>query len=421
MGAAERIAGALLLAAALAPPSARAQVREGPALDPWQEAAERALTGACEVDDDSGGPYCAASQGLGRLTPDEAGAVLLSLSGKEITARKSTLLETAGDQQAFIGCRLSALRGGRAGLEALDPAGPGGGVFAAPEPAFAKVGVFTSALFGFGSRDESAREAGFDYDRMGGAWGADFRAAQSLLLGVAGGFTRSRHAFDRTDGRLAADAYNVSGYAGVYPTEALRLEGIATYGWTRYETLRRAIDPGPPAGVLRAEGDSSGRYVALSAEAGYDFALGGLLFGPYGRVSYLDAALGSYTERGAGAFDLRVAGLGVYSLKSAVGAEASYAVSTSFGVLLPHVRFDYQHEFKDGRRTMHANFANAPITPAASIAVEIDPPDRDFFTLGAGVSAVFAGGFGCFVDYQPSLGLGRVENHGFAAGVRMEF
>ena len=53
--------------------------------------------------------------------------------------------------------------------------------------------------------------------------------------------------------------------------------------------------------------------------------------------------------------------------------------------------------------------------------IPTDNPDRDYFALGAGVSAVFSKGVSAFLYYETVLGLRDVTRHAFTAGVRLEF
>jgi outer membrane lipase/esterase len=157
---------------------------------------------------------------------------------------------------------------------------------------------------------------------------------------------------------------------------------------------------------------------------GYDFTARGFTFGPYGRLSYLKANIDAFQER----IDNTNPGFGlalgineqdVESLTWALGGQVSYALSTGFGVLVPQARFEWEHEFLDNQRTITARFVSDPLrTP---ILLDTDDPDRDYFNLGAGLSAVFQRGVSAFVYYETALALRDVTAHQVAVGLRLAF
>jgi uncharacterized protein with beta-barrel porin domain len=109
----------------------------------------------------------------------------------------------------------------------------------------------------------------------------------------------------------------------------------------------------------------------------------------------------------------------VESLTWALGGQVSYAVSTGFGVLVPQLRFEWEHEFLDSERTITARFVADPAnTP---ILLQTDNPDRDYFNFGAGLSAVFQRGVSAFVYYETVLALRDVTAHQVAVGLRLAF
>ena len=116
---------------------------------------------------------------------------------------------------------------------------------------------------------------------------------------------------------------------------------------------------------------------------------------------------------------LDVKGQTVESLVTALGTRVSYAVNTSIGVFMPTVHADWRHEALNGRRNIKAQFLNDPSNTIFFIPT--DDPDRDYFALGAGVSATFRKGLAAFLEYEGIVGLRDITNHNFTAGIRLEF
>jgi outer membrane autotransporter protein len=103
---------------------------------------------------------------------------------------------------------------------------------------------------------------------------------------------------------------------------------------------------------------------------------------------------------------------------TALGGQAAYAISTTWGVLSPLVRFEWEHEYKANSRTVTASVL---ADPATAVAVQTSSPDRDYFNLGTGLSATFKGGVSAFFYYEAVVGRANFTNHGFTGGVRLEF
>lgn len=81
----------------------------------------------------------------------------------------------------------------------------------------------------------------------------------------------------------------------------------------------------------------------------------------------------------------------VESLTGSGRVALSGVTSASFGVLVPEIFAEYVHEFENDSRT---------ITTSAGDVFTTEDPDRDWFTLGADVSAVLPGGWSGFVNLE---------------------
>jgi outer membrane autotransporter protein len=152
----------------------------------------------------------------------------------------------------------------------------------------------------------------------------------------------------------------------------------------------------------------------------------GLTLGPIARLNYSRADLDGYqenidsTDAGSG-LALSVEGQKITSFSTVLGGQVSYAISLPWGVVLPQLRLEWEHEFENDSRTIRANFLEDP-TPDDTSQIQLltDAPDRDFFNIAAGVSAVLRRGLSAFVQYQTVIGLADVKSHHVALGLRIE-
>ena len=79
------------------------------------------------------------------------------------------------------------------------------------------------------------------------------------------------------------------------------------------------------------------------------------------------------------------------SLVTKLGGEALYAISTAIGVIVPHARITWQHEFENDARNIDARlFVNDDVASPDVLISRTESPDRDYGRVGAGMSAQFA-------------------------------
>ncbi len=382
---------------------------------------------------------------------DEQIFALTQMTADETSAMGTITVEISGVQVAVISGRLAAIRGGASGglalnMERKSPfddlpvlfAGPGAPP-AVDESEFTqrigdtgRLGVFFNSSFTTGDRDETRIEPGFDFDGWSVTGGADYRLTNSLVLGGAVGYAATETDLDGGIGDVEADGYSLSLY-GTYWVKNFYVDAIGTYADKSYETVRH-IDYAVAIPVRQTLlGDSDAEEWSFSLGGGYEMAKGGWTYGPFARLNYLDSQIDGYDERLAD-FDSTAPGFGIAmrvddqeieSLTTVVGGQASYAFSTNMGILSPHMRLGWVHEFENDGEAMTAHFLNVPDDPEIlslnTIRIPVEEPDEDYFNLALGVSAVFPRGILAFLDYETALALEDISLHQFTGGLRFEF
>lgn len=354
--------------------------------------------------------------------------ILQQYAHEEVAVQGSGLTETVSGQLSNIAARLGALRGGASGfsIAGLSVMSEGrelaavqrGG--AAGDQGPSRLGGFVNGMVATGERDRTSREDGFDFDSIGVTAGLDYRFTDQWVAGVALGYSSSEADIERDGGSLDTDGYSLALY-GLWYRGPVHVEGSLSYGQNDYES-ERIIDYVNGLALpnrFNAKGDTDGSQITATLEVGYEQARGPWTLDYAARLAYLDADVDGFTETDAGALALRVDDQDIRSLSSALGVRAAYAMSRDFGVLVPQFRAFWHHEFRDDSRDVRAVFVNDPFgTP---FTIPTDDPDRNYFSLGVGLSAVLPRGFQGFVDYETRLGLEDVTYHAVTAGVRGEF
>jgi len=372
---------------------------------------------------------------------DEYKSVLLGLSNDETTAQGTSAVEVGSKQARVVGSRLAALRAGATGIRvsglsllgdgvALLPDRPNGveGLDAAAiDEAMGRLGVFVTGHGSFGSRDTTSREPGFDFHDGGVTAGVDYRFLPSVVGGLAFTFLTGNTSFDANLGDIDTKTYAIAAY-GTYYAGPLYVDVSAGFAWNTYDTTRRIVystgagAPNSAGGQFfdrTARGDTDGRQFTGNLGAGYDFKVAGFTLTPVARVEMIYLEIDSYAERGADGLDLKLKNQHLWSVQSGLGGRVAYAINTGVGVFVPLISLEWRHEFADNKRTVTAKYIHDVTNTFFSLPT--DDPDRDYASLGAGLSAHFARGVSAYVHYETALALRHVTNHQFTAGIRIQF
>ncbi|TNJ35095.1 autotransporter domain-containing protein [Arenimonas terrae] len=342
--------------------------------------------------------------------------------------------------------RIAALRSGTngtsfGGLALNTPAGPislgslGAAFGAVEEPAevgtdFSRWGFFAAGTIGRGEADPGQRNPAYDFDIEGLTAGVDYRKNDKWIFGASLGYTRQDTQLPGERGGLDTNGWTVSAYTTFYQQDSWYMDGVVTWGRNDYELLRRIRYTLPLAGGgttsvdQTARADASGDLLSTATTFGRDFNRGAWGIGPYGRLLYTRVGFDAINETlqagepGSG-LGLRIENRDVTSLASVLGGKFTYTHSADWGVLIPHLQLEWEHEFKDDPQAVEARFINDPTGTA--MVVRGDPLDTDYFRLGLGLSMVLTEGRSGFFYYEQLVGRNGMSQWNLALGLRMEF
>jgi outer membrane autotransporter protein len=357
--------------------------------------------------------------------PGAAAAGVVALTPEQAVAPRRVTTQLVGSQVDNLSARLQALRAGAAGRGGLTISGLtlqgqtiSGAAAGADGYEFERLAFFVNGNVGWGNKDRSANEDGFDYDIWGVTAGADYVFLDSLVAGIALGYTASSADIDNNGGDLDADTWTLSAYGTWTLDDNLYLEAAAGYGWGSYDQVRN-IDYGLLGGLRAATSDYDGSQYNVMLGAGYDLVSGRHIVDLYGRLDYLSTDIDSYTERGARGLDLRIRSQSSSSFTSTLGASYQTAVSTKQAVLVPQLWAEWVHELNDGDQSIGGTFANDPSQVAFILST--DRLDTDYYRVGVGLGAQFPRGVTTFINYEATLGVRDYTEHNINAGVRLAF
>nr|MBP6597655.1 autotransporter domain-containing protein [Arenimonas sp.] len=295
---------------------------------------------------------------------------------------------------------------------------------------FSRWGFFAAGNIGRGDADAGASSPAYDYDVDGVTAGVDYRKNDRWILGGSLGYTRQDTELPGDVGGLETRGWSVSAYSTYYQADSWYMDSVVTWGSNDYELLRQISYTLPVAGGGStsinqvAKADSGGDLLSTAFTFGRDFNRGALGIGPYGRLLYTrltfddinEALLPGLPGNGLG---LRIDNRDVSSLASVLGSKLTYTHSVSWGVLMPHLQLEWEHEFRDDPRAIEARFINDPT--GSAMLVSGDPLDTDYFRLGLGLSMVLASGRSGFFYYEQLVGRNGMSQWNLAVGLRLEF
>ncbi len=368
-------------------------------------------------------------------------ATLDLLAHEEVSAQGRVILETGKLQSTSIHRRLVALRGGARGINfsglniridgqtlpesiviALFGGNVQGGSAGEEQGIASRWGSFVNATIIAGDKDKTSQETGFDFRSEGITAGADYRISNKLVVGGALGYTGKDSDFKGNAGNMDINNWHLTAYSSYYQSASFYLDGLIRLGKNNIDTRRRISLPGDP--LQEGVGDTTGWEYAISLSGGYEYSRNALTFGPYGRLGYIQTSINSYTESasnpggvGSGSV-LTIDNQDVDSITAVLGSQVSYAISARDAVYLLQLNGEWEHEFRDNSRAISAQFAYDPTRTSFDIAS--DSPDRNYFNLGLGVTAVFANGRSGFFHYESRLGQDNIRQYWINGGIRIE-
>lgn len=276
-------------------------------------------------------------------------------------------------------------------------------------------------------------EAGHTSDLINATLGVDYRFGTRAVLGLALKYDDLSGDFVGASGDFASRGRGGVLYGSWLPLPNLFIDMNAGVARRNVETrrivgIRRVviaspsspplISFSPPLQQVASDADSHERTVEL--RSGYDFSSGRLTFGPRVGAMFKRTGLDGFIEAGDTPMTLVFREQTDKSLTSALGLQASAAINTASGVLLPQLNLDWLHEFQDDQRLITARFAEDLRPVPSQLRFLNAAPDRDTFRARLSAVAVFAHGFSAFVAIEGLAGHEYLDRYGASIGVRIE-
>jgi len=290
----------------------------------------------------------------------------------------------------------------------------GGGAAAEADP-FERLGAFVNGDVEIGKQSATGLSSGYELNTKGVTAGVDYRLPGDSVVGLAGGYMKADTDLADAGGNQDASGFSFSAYGSFVPMPGAYIDVIAHAGRNKYDTRRRELADG--GGTAEYFSNTKGRQFAAAVTAGTDINRGPVTMNPYLRLDFVDARINGFSESGdAGAIAIKE--LNLRTTVVTAGGQVSYAMSTSWGVLMPNARLELQRRVQgDNRNVTAALVADGTLNAVAPL----EPVDRNYGNLTIGASAVLPKGISGFVNVERLFGRENYTNTKFTLGVRLEF
>ncbi|HLY57742.1 MAG TPA: autotransporter domain-containing protein [Stellaceae bacterium] len=276
-----------------------------------------------------------------------------------------------------------------------------------------RLGIFFSPIGSFGDRSAEFNHSGFDFSTVGFSLGGDYRLNDWAVAGIGGGFTHDNDTIGNDGSTDVAHSFNITAYGTIQATDQLYFDGIVTWANLNFDSKRLATTSG-----LYAYGNRDGEEIYGAVTGGYEFDDGALSLAPYIRLNLASATLDPFVEHGAGTASLTIGHETLTDFSTVIGFRGDYAISMEDGILSPHFRLEYLHEFLGASHT-NLDFADQPLGPFFKYGS--DPTDRNNFTLGAGASWLTENALSISFDYEALLAYRSETNNTFTLSITRRF
>ena len=269
------------------------------------------------------------------------------------------------------------------------------------------VGFFATGSGEFTDIGSTKNARGYNLSSAGFTMGMDYRVNENFAIGVNLGYSRT-NADIAGGGKINTDGLKLGLYA-TYFRDGFYVDGALQGGYNTYDTRRAALRGS-------ATGSTDGTDFNAHLALGYDYRRGGLTVGPMASVQYTRVGFDSFNENGSAA-PLTYASQSTDSLRTALGAKASYEIHAGSVIIKPEVRAAWQHEFGDSAYGIQSRISNG----GAGFNVQGAEIGAESLLLGAGVAVLWNERTSTYVYYDGEIGRTNYQSNNVSGGVRLEF
>jgi uncharacterized protein YhjY with autotransporter beta-barrel domain len=386
---------------------------------------------------------------------ESLGFALRWTAAEELAAQGSSATQFSTNQLNSLASRIAALRFGARGLRSAYKASGSDGLYASEvrplgggassdsesDSIVRRWSAFVDGSYGYGRKDDTSdpfnpagsqgAEDAFDFDGQEVSAGVDYRLRDDLVLGALLGYTDRSVDFDSSvsivDGTIESKGQSLIFYA-LWENDRFYLSGSLGAQWLEYDLVRRitypSLNPLVASIDVTTTSDTDSNAIIATLNGGMPFNFGALGVEPFLKAEYQDLSIDDFTESGSSGFEFNYGKQDIKSLDLAGGFKIQYALTPSFGVIVPYLRGEYHKELENESRNISALYAGLPTaarTSTEDFSLATDEPDDEFLIAAGGFSVVLKNGLQGFLQYQQVFDLDTFDDRAITGGIRLEF
>ncbi|WP_205746406.1 IPT/TIG domain-containing protein [Dyella amyloliquefaciens] len=298
----------------------------------------------------------------------------------------------------------------------VQPDEPGSMPVASPADARSLPGgitLWTGGALNFGKTQPGSSDNGVDFSTSGVSVGVDKRINDAIALGAGVGYGHDTSDIGRHGSRSTTDSYSAALYASYRPIANVYLDGLLGYQWLSFDSRRYVTGDGS-----LATGSRDGTQWFGSLALGYEHRTQDWLLSPYARLDLSNARLDAYTEQGQVTDTLSYDRQTVKTTTGNLGLRAEWTVKTEYGLWLPTLRAEYEHDFQ-GSSVAAMRYADLLAGPLYQTSLAGQSSNRTL--LGAGIQLQTLKGWLLRFEYQNLFESSTRSNQSVLLGVEKKF
>ena len=302
--------------------------------------------------------------------------------------------------------------------------------------AYSFIGPFGLSLSGgggFGDRETTSAQTGFKIDTRQANLIIDYSFTRELIGGFAFNYVSADRNLALASGKLNSDSYRFAPFLSYTPTPNSYITLLGGYARVDFDSTR-SVSPFVGHTLTDAKANYGANEYFASLGAGYTHRFGAWSLRGYGRGDYNHLNIGGFQENGGVdlndpnliSYTNKVNGQSILSATSTLGAELSYAFSTTTlaAVVIPKLHAEWVHEYKNNSRQSQTTFNAAGgilATPLSSVqSIAVSGPERNWANLGFGVQMLFPHAIVGYLNYD-TLFIQNGSNQTVTGGIRVNF
>ncbi len=257
----------------------------------------------------------------------------------------------------------------------------------------------------------------YDYTIGGAIAGFDYLINPNIRAGVAVGYSKTNVNMKELQDYSDVESFQGAIYGSYVPTsKKWYVDAAFAYSKNSYET-RRYLSFGNTYQVARGSYDGSDMSGYL--EGGYRVPIfWGVTATPLVSFLAMRNHTDSFTETGAGSYNLETDSNHTDSYQSGVGVKLSKELKIANGFLfIPEFGAKWLHEFGDTEANINARFAEAP---AGSYVITNETTKRNAGVLSLNLTAKKGDMLSFFIGYDLGITEDQIS-HGFTGGLRFNW